>query len=454
MSKPLSRLLNGEKSALLSLARGWQRGAPNASPATPKYDAQSFEVLPAYQKMLTQRAAADEFNVKNPFFRPHEGRVGALTVIDGRECINFASYDYLGLNHHPALAAAATAAMARYGTSVSASRVVAGERPIIRDLEAALARLYGTEDVIVFVSGHATNVSAISTLTGPGDLILHDALIHNSAMVGATLSGAARRAFPHNDLDALQRMLEETRGAAKNVLIIVEGLYSMDGDIPDLPRLLDIKQRFGAWLMVEEAHSLGVLGATGRGTAEHFGVDPGRVDIWMGTLSKTLASCGGYIAGSRPLVELLKFSAPGFVYSVGISPPLAGAAIAAIERLAAEPERVAALADNGRFFLETARAAGLDTGFAAGYAVAPVMVGDSLRAVKLSERLLDRGVNALPIIYPAVPMQSARLRFFLMSTHTKAQMTQAIDVTRQELDTLKAQNFGLSRLAASIAERM
>ncbi|MDX2266426.1 MAG: aminotransferase class I/II-fold pyridoxal phosphate-dependent enzyme [Hyphomicrobiales bacterium] len=451
MKKLGGRMINGDKNALLAIARAW--GGERSSPR-PARAAQGFDALPAYEKMQAQRAAAERAGVRNPFFRAHEGRAGALTVINGRECVNFASYDYLGLNHHPAVAEGARRALDRYGSSVSASRVVAGERPILRELEAALAAHHQTEDAVVFVSGHATNVHTVATIAGPNDLIVHDALIHNSVAVGATLSGAARRAFPHNDLDALERILRESRGAARNALIVVEGLYSMDGDAPDLARLVEIKERHGAWLMVDEAHSLGVLGATGRGLAEHAGVDPARVDIWMGTLSKTLASCGGYIAGSGALVDLLKFSAAGFVYSVGLAPPSAGAALAALQTLRAEPDRVARLADNGRYFVERAKSAGLDVGFAAGYAIAPVMVGDSLRAVKLAERMLERGYNALPIIYPAVPMQSARLRFFLMSTHTREQIDGAVTAAREELEALEKQNFGVSALAAFAIERM
>jgi 7-keto-8-aminopelargonate synthetase-like enzyme len=168
-------------------------------------------------------------------------------------------------------------------------------------------------------------VNVVAELVGAGDLILHDALIHNSVLVGARLSGAMRRAFPHNDFDALEAILAQMRDKARNVLIVVEGLYSMDGDTPDLARLADIKRRFGCWLMVDEAHALGVLGQSGRGSAEAQAFDAAAVDVWMGTLSKTLAACGGYVAGSAPLIDLLKCNAPGFVYSVGLAPPLAAA---------------------------------------------------------------------------------------------------------------------------------
>jgi 8-amino-7-oxononanoate synthase len=343
---------------------------------------------------------------------------GATTRIAGREYINFSNYNYLGLAGHPAVGQAAKEAIDRYGTSASASRLVAGERPVQRELEEALAALYETEDCVVFVSGHATNVSTIGCLFGPKDLVIHDSLIHNSVLEGIRLSGAARRSFAHNDPAAIDRILAEIRGRFERALIVVEGLYSMDGDIPDLPALIDIKRRRQAFLMVDEAHALGVLGKTGRGAREHFGVAGKDVDIWMGTLSKTLAGCGGFIAGERALVEHLKYAAPGFVYSVGMSPPLAAASLEALRLMLREPERVERLRDRARRFLHRMRSAGIDTGYAQGHAVVPVITGSSLQAARLSNRLFEASINVQPIIYPAVEEKSARLRFFLSATHT------------------------------------
>jgi 7-keto-8-aminopelargonate synthetase-like enzyme len=289
---------------------------------------------------------------------------------------------------------------------------------------------------VVFVSGHATNVSTIGALLGPKDLIVHDSLAHNSIVIGGTLSRAERRLFPHNDLDALDELLTSSRHRYERVLIAVEGLYSMDGDFPDLARLVDIKRRHAAWLMVDEAHSLGVLGATGAGIFEHAGVDPHEVDIWMGTLSKTLSGCGGYIAGPSVLVEYLKFAAGGFVFSVGMSPPLAAAAIAALDIMHREPERVARLHRNSQHFTERARAADLDIGTSAARAVIPVVTNNSLIAVALGQKLFDRGINVQPILPPAVPERAARLRFFLTSEHTQAQIDRTIEAivdARQEI---------------------
>ncbi len=389
-----------------------------------------FDRHPAYESMLVSKAASQRLGLDNPFFRVHDGRAGAMTRIDGRDYLNFASYNYLGLAGHPQVDQAAKDAIDRYGTTVSASRLVAGERPVQRDLEQALAQVYGTEDCVVFVSGHATNVSAIGHLFGPKDLVVHDSLIHNSVLMGIQLSGAARRAFPHNDVGALDRLLADLRGQFERVLIVVEGIYSMDGDMPDLRALIDLKRRHHAFLMVDEAHALGVLGEKGYGLHEHFGIEGRDVDIWMGTLSKTLSGCGGYIAGERALVEQLKYAAPGFVYSVGIAPPLAAASLAALALMRAEPERVARLKQRGQFFLRQARAAGLDTGLSQGYSVIPVILGSSLKAVRLSNQLFEHGVNVQPIIHPAVEEKAARLRFFLSSEHTEAQIVETIGLVQ------------------------
>ena len=319
-------------------------------------------------------------------------------------------------------------AMERYGTSAGASRLVAGERPIQRELEKALAEVYGTEDCVVFVSGHATNVSTISTLFGPKDLIVHDSQIHNSIVEGCRLSCATRHPFPHNDLVALDQFLSSNRRRFERVLIVVEGHYSMDGDIVDLPTLVAMKKRFGAFLMVDEAHGLGVLGAHGKGLAEHFGVDGGQVDIWMGTLSKTLATCGGYIAGSRALVDILKFAAPGFVYSVGISPPLAAASLRALQIMLAESERVQRLHENTQLFLSLAKNAGLATGTSEGFAIVPVIVGSSRKAITISNALFEHGINVQPIIHPAVEEKSARLRFFISCDHEENDIRHTVQI--------------------------
>lgn len=395
-----------------------------------------FDQHPGYQQLRIMHAGGEKLGIANPFFLPHEGHVGATTTIGERLYINYGSYNYLAMAGDPVVTAAAKAAIDRYGTTVSASRLVSGERPLHREFERALASLYGVDDAITFVSGHATNVTTIGYLFGPRDLVLHDALIHNSTLQGIQLSGAHRLSFPHNDWQALDTLLLQQRRRFERVLIVLEGIYSMDGDYPDLPRFIEIKRRHHAFLMVDEAHSLGVMGARGLGIREHFGIAGPDVDIWMGTLSKALAGCGGYIAGESALVEHLKFMAPGFLYSVGMPPPMAAASLAALRVLQREPQRVLALQQRGAYFLERARAAGIDTGLSTGLAVIPALTGGSLRAARLSAALFERGINVQPILYPAVPEKSARLRFFLTCAHDQAQIDTTIACLAEALERI------------------
>ncbi|MBX3566730.1 MAG: aminotransferase class I/II-fold pyridoxal phosphate-dependent enzyme [Rhizobiaceae bacterium] len=415
----------------------------------------SFADLPEHHQIVTQASAGDQLGIDNPFFRSHAGSAGATTMVGNRELANFASYDYLGMNRHAEVRQAAVQAVERYGISASASRVVAGERPVHGELEEALASFYGVEAAVVFVSGYLTNVTAIASLIGPQDIVIHDEFIHNSALTGAKLSGAHRRFFKHNDMEDLDRVLHSVAGRHRRALVIVEGVYSMDGDVADLPRLLDLRSRHGFWLMVDEAHSLGVLGRTGRGTAEHFGCRATDVDIWMGTLSKTTASCGGYIAGSKALVSILKAQAGGFVYSVGLAPALAASAAKSLEIIARDPDRVERMRANGRYFHDAARRHGLDTGLSIGASVTPVIVGDSIRAAQLSNDLQDAGINVMPIIHPAVPEGQARLRFFITSEHTSDQLDFAVAQTAEKLQSLVDRNFGIQSVdVAELLARM
>lgn len=385
-----------------------------------------LEDLPGVGELVAQKAALAAQHLPNPYFHPHDGTAGGHSTIDHREVINFSSYNYLGWCGDPRVSAAAVAAIGRYGTSVSASRIASGERPLHRELETALASQYGVEDCVVFVSGHATNVTVIGHLLGPGDLILHDALIHNSAVLGAQLSGARRLPFPHNDWQALDRLLTTHRSAHQRVLIVIEGVYSMDGDVPELPQFIAVKKRHDALLMVDEAHSLGVLGATGGGIGEHFGVTPTDVDLWMGTLSKSLASCGGYIAGSHLIVEYLKYSTPGFLYSVGLAPPLTAAALCALQLTRKEPARVSLLRERSDALRTQFRSAGWNVGASQHSAVIPLILGDPDRALRLAHALLQAGINVQPILPPAVESNMTRLRFFVSAQHTEADITTTV----------------------------
>lgn len=414
-----------ERAALLG-----RMGGRVAVPAANASTARDFSTLPAAREVAAARQIGRQTGLSSPFFQTHLGTAGAHTRVAGREMINFSSYDYLGLNADPRIHAAATAAMARYGVSASASRYVSGERPVHAALEAALATHYGVDAAITMVSGHATNVTVIGHLMAPPDLILHDALVHNSAAEGMRLSGARRLAFAHNDAAAAGALLAAERPRHARALILIEGHYSMDGTVPDLAAFVALARQHDAWLMVDEAHSLGVLGATGRGLAEAQGVDPREVDIWMGTLSKTLAGCGGYIAGGRVLVDMLRHTAPGFVYSVGMAPALAAAAEAALGIMHAEPWRVTKLQGNARRFRDMARAAGFDVGQSCGLGIVPIVLGDSLAAMRVAAGLQLAGVNVQPIAFPVVPEGQARLRFFLSASHTEQDLDSTIQALR------------------------
>jgi 8-amino-7-oxononanoate synthase len=396
-------------------------GLPEGFEVKPEWvDPESWEGLQDIDMRLKMAGA---MGISNPYFTVHDGTARNTTHVEGRELINFSSYNYLGLSGDPRVVEETQKAVARYGTSVSASRVASGERPFHGELEKLLARCQGAEDALVFTAGHATNVTTIGHLMGPGDLVLHDEFIHDSAFQGIKLAGCARRGFAHDDPDDLERQLKELRTHYEKVLIVVEGVYSMDGDICRLPDYIALKKKYGCLLMCDEAHSFGVIGATGCGAREHFGIDGSEVDIWMGTLSKSVASCGGWIAGSAALIRYLRYTAPGFVYSAGITAANGVAALSALGYMIEEPWRVEKLQHNAKLFHDELVKRGIDTGPAlGGSGVIPAITGNSLHALLLSQKLIEDGINVQPIVYPAVPEDAARLRFFLSSTHTDEEL--------------------------------
>lgn len=378
--------------------------------------------------------------IRNPFFSVHEGRIGDTTRIDGKELISYASYNYLGLSGHPEVNQSAKDAIDDFGTSVSASRIVSGEKTIHKQLEKELSEFLGVEDVITFPGGHACNESVIGHLVGRGDLILHDSFAHNSLIQGAMLSGAQRRPFEHNDWKELNQILHNCRSEYQRVLIVIEGLYSMDGDYPDLPRFVDIKKRYKSWLYVDEAHSIGTLGATGRGLAEVYDVQRNDVDCWMGTLSKSFGSCGGFVGGTAQLIQYLRYTTPGYVFAAGMPPANVGAALGALRVLREHPELVAQLQSNAQLFLDLAKQAGLNVGMAQGTAIIPIITGDSMKALRLSEGLFNNGINAQPILYPAVPEQETRVRIFMTATHTETQIRDSVDTLARVWEEIESGN--------------
>jgi 8-amino-7-oxononanoate synthase len=410
-----------------AIAQRGSEGAATPAVQSPTGAKRGLEDLPAVRTFEGQRDGLAAVGLASPYFRAHHSLNGAYIRIDDRELLNFSGYNYLGLSGHPEVTDAAKAAIDLYGTSASASRLASGEMRLHGELERALASALQVEDALVFVSGYSTNVSTIGHLFGPNDLVIHDSLAHSSVVAGCLLSGARRLAFPHNDVAALDALLAEHRRRFERAVILVEGVYSMDGDIAPLDRLIEVKRRHDAALMVDEAHSIGVLGAHGYGIGEHFHVNRTDVDIWMGTLSKTLASCGGYVAGSRRLIEYLRYTTPGFVYSVGLSPADSAAALAALRIMEREPERVGTLRRLAALFAAHAREHGLDTGDSSGSAVVPVILGASVVALRVAQQLFDRGINVHPIIYPATEEGKARLRFFVSTLHSEDDLRRAAE---------------------------
>jgi 8-amino-7-oxononanoate synthase len=366
-----------------------------------------------------------------PFFRPHLGVNGATIDLGQGPVINFSGYNYLGLSGHPEVSAAARDAIDRYGTSAGASRIVSGEIPLHGALEEELAAFLGAEKCLAFVSGYNTNVTTIGHLYGARDLIVHDEQSHNSIVKGCLQSQARRVMFRHNDIAALDELLVRERAAYNRVLVVTEGAFSMAGDVPDLAALAALCARYEAELMVDEAHSIGTLGATGRGLVEFQGLAGNPIDIHTGTLSKALASCGGFVVGDATLVDYLRFTAPGFIFSVGLSPPDAAAALAALRVLRREPERVHRLQARAAEFGAAAASVGLTSLPSAPTPIVPVRIGEQHRCMDISLRLLAAGIHVQPVIFPAVPRSESLLRFFITADHTSEQIRFTIETLAQ-----------------------
>jgi 8-amino-7-oxononanoate synthase len=361
----------------------------------------------------------------NPFFAPIDS-LGAEAERRGDHFVSFANYDYLGLASHPRVKADAADALDQLGVGALASRLVGGERSTHKLLEEEVAAFLGTESSLALVSGYLTNLTTITHLMAGRDALFIDELSHNSIASAAKSSGSEVVVFRHNDLDHLDDLLAANRENYRNALIVVEALYSMDGDIVDLPRIVEIKERHQAWLLVDEAHSLGVLGATGRGISELAGIDPNRIDLIIGTMSKTLASCGGFIAAKRSITEWMRYSLPGFVYSVGLSPVITAAARAALQLMQEESWRIDRLTKNAELFRQCAQEADLDTGPAIGRGVVPILFGSSQETMLASHYLLEQGFYCPPIVQIGVPKDQPRLRFFISATHTEDDIRRVI----------------------------
>jgi 8-amino-7-oxononanoate synthase len=399
-------------------------GEPRRIPAATAAATDPFPECAALEERLAGLEAA---GLENPFLLANERVQNRVARLGGRNVTSFTSFDYLGLAGHPDVTAAAKAAIDRFGCSASASRMVGGNNTILDSLDEELARFLGAERAVVFPCGYGTNASVFNHLFAEGDLILYDELAHNSIMQGANASKAGRRSFRHNDHAQLDGLLRDLRSQYRRVVIAIEGVYSMDGDYPDLPEFIEVKKRHDALLYVDEAHSLGTMGPGGRGICDFFDVDPSEGDLWMGTISKALGAGGGYLAGSDRLIRYLGFTTPAFVFSTACSPPNAAAALEGLRVIQREPWRVTRLRERSELFLKLAQDCNLDTGSSRDTPVIPVIVGSSTRAIQVSQMLLERGINARPILYPAVRETAARVRFFVTAEHTEEQIVGAVE---------------------------
>jgi glycine C-acetyltransferase len=357
---------------------------------------------------------------------------GPVVSVDDRRCISLASNDYLGLTHHPRLREAALAAVRDFGVGSGAVRTIAGTMTIHEDLEAALAEFKGTPAVLTFQSGFTANTGVIPVVTGEQDLIVSDALNHASIIDGMRLSKAPRKVYPHKDIEALRAILAEARSQGglggvphRLILVVTDGVFSMDGDIAPLPAIVEAAEEFDAAVFVDDAHASGVLGRNGRGTVDHFGLH-GRVAIQVGTLSKAVGVLGGYVAGSQALRDMLIQRARPFLFSTSAPPAVAAACREAIRVMEEEPELIERLWTNARRFKAELGRLGFDTG-ASETPITPVMMGDSATAGRFSDRLLEEGVFAQPVVFPTVALDKARIRTIVTAAHTDEMLDTALE---------------------------
>jgi glycine C-acetyltransferase len=353
----------------------------------------------------------------------------AESRFDGKEVINLASNNYLGLTTHPKLCEAATDAVKRFGVGSGAVRTISGTMALHMQLEERIADFKNVEACVVFQSGFAANAGTVSALLGPEDHIISDELNHASIIDGCRLSRAKIRVFPHKDAAAAEKILAELDGVAGKKLLISDGVFSMDGDIGPLPGLVEAAERHGAIMMVDDAHSSGVLGKAGRGTIDHFGLH-GRVHVQVGTLSKAIGVLGGYVCGSRDLIEFLYHRARPFLFSTSHPPAVAAACLAAFDVLEQEPERIQNLWDNTKYFKQGLVAAGFDTGMSE-TPITPVIVGEAKTAYELSRALFEEGVLATGIGFPTVAKGKARVRTIVTATHTREELDRALEAFRK-----------------------
>jgi 8-amino-7-oxononanoate synthase len=413
------------------------KSGPAAPNNPPRRSPRQFDdhpgVVMVRERNARSRAIWDLTGMPDPLYLAREGHSGAVIQGRDRELSNFAGYNYLGLAHHPKVIRAVQDAVARYGASASNGRISSGEIELYPRLERRLAQVYDVDAALIANSGFLTNAGVLGYLLGEGDAAICDSLIHASVVAGARWAGARVMTFRHNDPEALRGILRASRNRFKRVLVVIEGLYSMDGDIGPLPEIAAVAREFGCAVMVDEAHSIGVLGASGRGVREHFGLPGDTADIWMGSLSKALGSCGGFIAGNADLIDALRL-APAMLLTVGFPPTAAAAALTALEVLESEPDRLARLRRNTELFTSALRERDLDLGISQNTPICPVLIPGVARVMFAASLLLQRGIYVGPVTTPAVQPGQERLRFFITSEHTEQQVQSVADQIAEVVD--------------------
>jgi len=363
-----------------------------------------------------------------PFFRVIESGQDPVVTMDGQRVIMLGSNNYLGLTNHPEVKAAAARALDTYGTGVAGSRFLNGTLDIHVELEEKLARFMHRESVLTFPTGFQVNLGVISGLIGRKDVVILDNLDHACILDGARLSFGRVLKYGHNDMDALEerlRSVEDDRSA----MIVVDGVFSMEGDLADLPRIVELKKKFGTRLMVDDAHGIGVMGENGRGTAEHFGVED-ETDLVMGTFSKSLAAVGGFVAGEKKVIDFIKHNARAVMFSAAPAPASVATVIKALEIIQREPERRRDLWDNTDYMKREFTGMGYDTGNSAS-PVIPLLVGEDMTAFKMTFRLQEEGVFANPVVSPGVPPGRAMIRTSYMATHTRDHLDRTLEIFRK-----------------------
>jgi glycine C-acetyltransferase len=375
----------------------------------------------------------NELKAKGTHFRLRvlEDEQAPVCTFDGKKVINLASNNYLGLCTHPKLREAALAATQKYGVGSGAVRTIAGTMKVHMELEQKIARFKNVEASVVFQSGFTANAGTVSAILGKEDWIVSDELNHASIIDGARLSRATIKVFRHKDVNHAEELMKEIAGKPGHKLLITDGVFSMDGDITPLPQLCDVAEKYGAIMMVDDAHASGVLGRNGRGTIDHFNVH-GRVDIQVGTLSKAIGALGGYVCGSYDLIDYLHHRARPFLFSTSHPPSVAATCIAAFEVLEQEPERIEKLWENTRYFKKELGRLGFNIGGvntpASETPITPIIIGDGKRTMEFSRAIFDEGVMGTGIVYPTVPEGKARVRSIVTATHTRDELDRALDV--------------------------